>query len=390
MSAPAGPVPFIDLTRQFQGMKAEVMATVERVFDEQKFILGDDVAELECDVASYCDARHAIGCNSGTDALIIALQALGIGPGDEVITTPFSFFATASCIARAGATPVFADIDPVTYNIAPAAVEAAVTPRTKAILPVHLYGQCADMESLCRIATTHHLDIVEDACQAIGAEYRGRRAGVLGDIGCFSFFPTKNLGGAGDGGLMTTDDPELARKLRRLRVHGDAGGYEHLEIGMNSRLDALQAAVLRVKLKRLDDWTAARQRHAQRYAELFADRGLGDDVLVLPQPPADGRHVFNQICVRFRQGIRDQVMQDLKQQQIGCAVYYPKPLHLQTCFKSLGYRAGQFPESEAASREILALPSYPELPAEHLERVADAVVAACRSALSGQSMTRAA
>lgn len=390
MSVPAGPVPFIDLTRQFQGMRGEVLAAVERVFDEQKFILGDEVAELECDVASYCDARHAIGCNSGTDALIIALQALGIGEGDEVITTPFSFFATASAIARAGATPVFADIDPITFNLDPAAVEAVITPRTKAILPVHLYGQCADMEPLCRIATTHNLAVVEDACQAIGAEYRGRRAGVLGTVGCFSFFPTKNLGGAGDGGMMTTDDAELAKKLRRLRVHGDVGGYEHIEIGMNSRLDAVQAAVLRVKLKRLDEWTAARQRNAQRYAELFADHDLGDDVLVLPKSPADGRHVYNQYCVRFRQGIRDQVMHDLKQQQIGCAVYYPKPLHLQTCFKPLGYRAGQFPESEAAAREILALPSYPELPAAHLERVVDAVAAACRAAHQGQLRTKAA
>jgi len=385
----SGPVPFIELTTQFQAMSGEVMAAVERVFTEQKFILGDEVAELESEVASYCDARHAIGCNSGTDALIIAFQALGIGEGDEVITTPFSFFATASSIARAGATPVFADIDPVTYNLDPAAVEAAITPRTKAILPVHLYGQCADMEPLSRIAATHNLAIVEDACQAIGAEYRGRKAGVLGAVGCFSFFPTKNLGGAGDGGMMTTDDPELAKRLRRLRVHGDVGGYEHIEIGMNSRLDALQAAVLRVKLKRLDDWTAARQRNAQRYAELFAGRGLGDTV-VLPQTMPDCRHVYNQYCVRFRHGIRDMVMQDLKQQQIGYAVYYPKPLHVQTCFQHLGYRAGQFPESERASREVLALPSYPELPAAHQEQVVEAVVAACRSALTAKTCRRAA
>jgi dTDP-4-amino-4,6-dideoxygalactose transaminase len=390
MQAPAGPVPFIDLTQQFRMMKADVMAAVERVFDEQKFILGDEVAEFEHEVASYCDAQHAIGCNSGTDALIIAFQALGIGAGDEVITTPFSFFATASSIVRAGATPVFADIDPVTFNLDPAAVEAAVTPRTKAILPVHLYGQCSDMEPLCRIATTHNLAVVEDACQAIGAEYRGRKAGVLGAVGCFSFFPTKNLGGAGDGGMMTTDDPELAKRLRRLRVHGDVGGYEHIEVGMNSRLDALQAAVLRVKLKKLDDWTAARQHNAQRYAELFAAQGLSDDTIMLPQPMPDCRHVYNQFCVRFPGGIRDQVMQSLKAQQIGCAVYYPKPLHVQTCFQNLGCKPGQFPESERASREILALPSYPELPAAHLEQVVDAVVAACREATSGQVIRRAA
>jgi dTDP-4-amino-4,6-dideoxygalactose transaminase len=390
MPGPVGPVPFIDLTQQFRAMKSDVMTAVEKVFDEQKFILGDEVAELETEVAAYCDARHAIGCNSGTDALIIAFQALGIGPGDEVITTPFSFFATASSIVRAGATPVFADIDPITFNLDPAAVEAAVTPRTKAILPVHLYGQCADMEPLCRIATTHNLAVVEDACQAIGAEYRGRRAGVLGAVGCFSFFPTKNLGGAGDGGMMTTDDAELAKRLKRLRVHGDVGGYEHLEVGMNSRLDALQAVVLRIKLRKLDEWTAARQHNAARYAELFAEHGLGPDVIDLPQALPDRRHVYNQYCVRFGHGLRDQVMQSLKQQQIGCAVYYPKPLHVQTCFQNLGYKAGDFPESERASREILALPSYPELPAAHLERVVDAVAAAVKSVRNGHTQRRAA
>jgi dTDP-4-amino-4,6-dideoxygalactose transaminase len=385
------PVPFIDLVAQYQAMSAEVLTAVERVLSEQKFILGEEVAALEAEIAAYCDARYAIGCNSGTDALILALQALDIGPGDEVITTPFSFFATASAICRAGATPVFVDIEPDTFNLSPQAVEEAVTPQTKAMMPVHLFGQCADMEPLQRIATHHGLAIVEDACQAIGAEYRGRRAGVLGHIGCFSFFPTKNLGGAGDGGLMTTDDAELAKRLKRLRVHGDVGQYEHLELGMNSRLDALQAAVLRVKLCRLEEWTAARQRNAKRYAELFRQTGL-IDTLVLPKASPDGRHVYNQYCVRVRHGLRDKVLQELRAKQVGCAVYYPKPLHVQTCFAHLGYRAGQFPEAEAAAKSILALPIYPELPAADLERVVDALAEICHAATAapGQRMRRAA
>ena len=370
------PVPFIDLTAQFQGMSAEVMAAVEKVFTGQKFILGDEVADLETEVAQYCDARHAIGCNSGTDALILALQALNIGDGDEVITTPFSFFATASAICRAGAKPVFVDIEPDSFNLDPQAVEDAVTEKTKAIVPVHLFGQSCDMEPLWRIAAQHGLSIVEDACQAIGAEYRGRRAGVLGTVACFSFFPTKNLGGAGDGGMMTTDDPELAHRLKRLRVHGDVGQYEHLEIGMNSRLDALQAAVLRVKLRKLEQWTVARQQNARKYAEQFRANGL-HEFLVPPKTLPERRHVYNQYCVRFRHGWRDDVMQQLRDRKVGCAVYYPKPLHLQTCFASLGYRPGDFPQAEAATREILALPIYPELPAADLDRVVDELTQAC-------------
>jgi dTDP-4-amino-4,6-dideoxygalactose transaminase len=384
-------VPFIDLVPQYQEMSGEVLAAVERVLSEQKFILGDEVAALEAELAAYCDARHAIGCNSGTDALILALQALDIGYGDEVITTPFSFFATASAICRAGAIPVFVDIQPDTFNLDPAAVEDAITPRTKAILPVHLFGQCADMEPLQRIATHHGLAIVEDACQAIGAEYRGRRAGVLGHVGCFSFFPTKNLGGAGDGGLMTTDDAELAKRLKRLRVHGDVGQYEHLELGMNSRLDALQAAVLRVKLQRLDAWTSARQRNAKRYNELFRQTGL-TETLALPKAQPEGRHVYNQYCVRVRHGMRDTLLQELRSRKIGCAVYYPKPLHLQTCFSHLGCQPGQFPESEAAAKSVLALPIYPELPADDLLRVVEALVEICHTATSAgaQRLRRAA
>lgn len=383
-------VPFIDLVPQYQGMSGEVLAAVERVLAEQKFILSEEVARLEEEIADYCGTRHAIGCNSGTDALMLALQGLNIGPGDEVITTPFSFFATASAICRIGATPVFADIEPETFNLDPQAVAEAISPRTKAILPVHLYGQCADMQPLQHLALEHGLAIIEDACQAIGAEYRGRRAGSLGRVGCFSFFPTKNLGGAGDGGMLTTDDADLAQRLRRLRVHGDAGQYEHVEVGMNSRLDALQAAVLRVKLRHLEQWTAARQRNARRYGELFRQTNL-TDVLILPKTPVEGRHVFNQYCVRFRYELRDRVMQELRARKIGCAVYYPKPLHLQTCFAHLGYRAGQFPVAEAAAKSVLALPIYPELPAAHQERVVHALDEICRSALSQtQRLRRAA
>lgn len=383
------PVPFIDLVPQFQSMSAEVMAVVERVFTEQKFIMGDEVAALEEEIAAYCDSRFAIGCNSGTDALIIALQALDIGEGDEVITTPFSFFATASSICRAGATPVFVDIDPVTFNLDIDAVEEAITPHTKAIMPVHLFGQCCDMEPLWRLCQKYNLHIVEDACQAIGAEYQGRRTGVLGAVGCFSFFPTKNLGGAGDGGMMTTDDPELYAKLKRLRVHGDVGQYEHLDLGMNSRLDALQAAVLRVKLKSLESWTVARQNNAARYQQMFQQAGILD-AITLPVAKADCRHVYNQYCIRVQDGHRDHVMQQLKASKVGCAVYYPKPLHLQTCFKHLGYKPGQFPQSEAASRDILALPSYPELPAADQHRVVDCLVKICRDLPVAQPARRAA
>lgn len=387
--AAAQPVPFIDLAPQFRSMSAEIMAAVEKVFVEQKFILGDEVARLEDEIADYCDARHAIGCNSGTDALIIALQALGIGEGDEVITTPFSFFATASSICRAGATPVFVDIEPDSFNLDPRAIEEAITPRTKAIMPVHLFGQCCEMEAIWRIAQKYDLEIVEDACQAIGAEYQGRRAGVLGSIGCFSFFPTKNLGGAGDGGMITTDDAELGQRMKCLRVHGDVGQYEHIEVGMNSRLDALQAAVLRVKLKQLDRWSEARQQNAKRYGELFRQEGIFDSI-VLPHIGPNRRHVYNQYCIRVRHGHRDSLMQQLKAQKIGCAVYYPKPLHLQTCFKSLGYRLGQFPQAEAASREILALPSYPELPAEHQDRVVSSIATICRELRTSRQHRRAA
>lgn len=362
------PVPFISLVAQHQTIAHEVTAAVGRVLAEQKFILGQEVSELETEIAKYCDSRSAIGCASGTDALILALMALGVGPGDEVITSPFTFFATASSICRLGATPVFVDIDPTTYNVDPEAVEAAITPRTKAIMPIHLFGLCADMERLWRIAVRHGVSIVEDACQAIGAEYRGRRAGVLGTIGCFSFFPTKNLGGAGDGGILTTDDSDLAKQLRRLRVHGDAGNYHHMEIGLNSRLDAIQAAILRIKLKHLDQWTEARRRNAQTYRDLFAAYSLTDE-MALPVEPREYKHVYNQFTVRIPGGRRDGVQQRLRANHVGAMVYYPIPLHMQPCFAHLGHRVGEFPEAEAASREVLSLPVYPEMPAHHAELV---------------------
>jgi dTDP-4-amino-4,6-dideoxygalactose transaminase len=307
----SGPVPLIDLVGQYQTIRDEIQEAVTRVFERQTFVLGEEVETFEADMARYCDARHAIGCASGTDALLLALMALGIGPGDEVITSPYSFFATASCIVRVGARPVFVDIEPHSYNLDPAAIEAAITRRTRAVIPVHLYGQCAEMDPIWRIAVKHHLPVVEDAAQAIGASYRGRKAGVLGTIGCFSFFPTKNLGGAGDGGLMTTDDRDLAARLKRLRVHGDFGGYNHIEVGLNSRLDALQAAVLAVKLRHLDAWSDARRENATRYQRLCQENQLTDR-MELPCELPERHHVYNQYVVRVADGRRDEVLAGLK------------------------------------------------------------------------------
>lgn len=372
------PVPFIDLKAQFQTIRPEINAAVERVFENQAFVLGDEVSELEFEIAEYCDSRDAIGCASGSDALLLSLIGLDIGPGDEVITSPFTFFATAGAICRTGATPVFVDVLPDTYNIDPIAIEAAVTPNTRAIMPVHIFGQCVDMDPVWRIATKHGLSIIEDACQAIGATYNGRRAGVLGRTGCFSFFPTKNLGAAGDGGIITTDDPVLAGKLRRLRVHGDLGGYTHKEIGFNSRLDALQAAVLRVKLKYLEQWTEGRIANAARYANLCEDRKLTDH-LELPVAKADRRHVYNQYTLRIGEGRRDEILNSLREQQVGAAVYYPTPLHLQECFAGLGYQQGELPEAERASAEVLSLPIFAELTEAQQDRVVTGLATALNS-----------
>ena len=363
-------VPFIDLKAQFQTIRLEINAAVAQVFENQAFVLGDEVAELEFEIAEYCDSRDAIGCASGSDALLLSLIGMEIGPGDEVITSPFTFFATAGAICRTGATPVFVDILPDTYNIAPKAIEAAITPKTRAIMPVHIFGQCADMDPIWRIAFNHNLFVFEDACQAIGATYNGRRAGVLGRTGCFSFFPTKNLGAAGDGGIITTDDPALAAKLRRLRVHGDLGGYTHKEVGFNSRLDALQAAVLRVKLQHLEKWTEGRIANAARYAELCEGQKLTDRI-DLPSARPDRRHVYNQFTVRVGEGRRDEVQKSLREQQIGAAIYYPTPLHLQECFAGLGYKQGQLPEAERASAEVLSLPIFSELTNGQQDRVVD-------------------
>lgn len=368
------PVPLIDLVAQFRTYESEAMQALARVFAEQKFILGDEVAEFEFEVAEYCRAREAIGCASGTDALILALMALDIGPGDEVITSPFTFFATGSSIYRLGARPVFVDIEPASYNIDPQAVAAAITPRTRAIMPVHLFGQCADMGSLREVAGKARIPIVEDACQAIGAEYRGVRAGALGTVGCFSFFPTKNLGGAGDAGMVTTNDATLAKRIRRLRVHGDVGQYEHVEVGLNSRLDAIQAAILRIKLNYLEGWTIARQGNAQRYLELFEEHRLLD-AIGLPQALPECRHIYHQYCIRIP-GQRDHVLSALRERHIGCAIYYPKPLHLQTCFSKLGYQPGSLPHAEQASQEVLALPVYSELSEGQQARVVRAIAEA--------------
>ena len=355
-----GAVPLLDLKPQFAEIRDEVMAAVERVFESQHFILGPEGAALEREVAAYVGAEQAVGCASGSDALLLAFMALDVKAGDEIVTTPYTFFATAGSIARLGAKPVFVDIDPATYNIDASQIEPRITWRTKAICPVHLYGQAADMPGVREAADLHGVPIVEDAAQAIGAELDGRRAGVLGHMACFSFYPTKNLGGAGDGGMVTTDDVELAEKLRMLRDHGMRPKYHYRLIGMNSRLDELQAAVLRVKLARLEAWHARRGEAADRYRKLFAGAGLLERVS-LPETAPGRRHVYNQFVVRVGDGHRDALRDHLREQGVGTEVYYPVPLHLQDCFRSLGHKEGDFPESERAARETLALPIYPDL-----------------------------
>jgi dTDP-4-amino-4,6-dideoxygalactose transaminase len=361
MTSKAGmKVPGLDLRAQYREIRDEVQSAIATVFETQRFILGSDVHELEKEIAAYCGTAHAVACASGSDALLLALMALGVAPGDEVITTPFSFFATASAVVRLGATPVFVDIDPGTLNIDADLVAQALTARTKVILPVHLFGQCADLEPINKAASAHGIPVLEDAAQAIGAEYRGTKAGALGRVATFSFYPTKNLGGAGDGGMLTTSDPELADRLKLLRVHGARTKYFHDELGVNSRLDTLQAAILRVKLRHLEEWTSARRERAERYRTLFAESGLGSEAsVILPVDAGSGRHVYNQFVVRAR--ARDGLRDHLSAAGVGTEVYYPLPLHLQPCFSSLGYKIGDFPEAELASREVLALPIYPEL-----------------------------
>jgi dTDP-4-amino-4,6-dideoxygalactose transaminase len=351
-------VPLLDLKAQFAPMRAEVLDAITRVCDAQQFILGPDVEGLERELAAFLGIPHAIGVSSGTDALLAALMALEIGPGDEVVTTPFSFFATAGSIARLGARPVFVDIDASTFNIDAAAIESAMTSKTRAIVPVHLFGQSADMDVILEVSARRSVPVVEDAAQAIGTKYRTHVVGGLGAVGCFSFFPTKNLGAFGDGGLVTTRDAGLARKIRAIRQHGGEVKYHHDSVGGNFRLDALQAAILRVKLPRLAAWTRARQRNAERYDAMFAAAGL-TGVVRLPARAADSTHIFHQYVIRTPE--RDRLRSYLNDRGVGTEVYYPGPLHLQPCFRELGYAAGAFPEAEAAAKEVLALPIYGEL-----------------------------
>jgi dTDP-4-amino-4,6-dideoxygalactose transaminase len=353
--------PFLELKAQFTGIRQETMEAVSRVLESQHFILGPEVEAIEREISAFTRCRHAIGCASGSDALILALLALDIGPGDEVITTPFTFFASAGSVARVGATPVFVDIDPLTYNIDPRRIATAITSRTKAIMPVHLFGLAAEMNEINAVAAAHKIPVIEDAAQAIGAEYHSRSVGDLGLIGCFSFFPSKNLGGAGDGGMITTNDPQIADKLRVLRVHGARNKYEYELLGMNSRLDALQAAILRVKLRHLNGWAEGRRKNAERYHSLFQEFGLHSRV-ELPTVPAGCLHVYNQFTVRVKD--REPLRNYSRSQGVPTEVYYPKPLHLQKAFAYLGHKAGDFPLSEEASAQVLSLPIYPELTEE--------------------------
>ncbi|MGH9931392.1 MAG: DegT/DnrJ/EryC1/StrS family aminotransferase [Pyrinomonadaceae bacterium] len=366
------PIPLLDLKAQYAAIREEVREAIERVVESQQFILGPEVEAFEQEIAAYSQCDFAVGVSSGTDALLIALMAIGIKPDDEVITTPYSFFATAGSIARLGAKPVFADIDPDTCNLDPSNIERSITKRTRAIMPVHLYGQMAEMDSIRRISDAHNLFVIEDAAQAIGAEYRGYRAGSIGHLGCFSFFPSKNLGGFGDAGMVTTNDPELADKLKLLRNHGYRPKYYNKVVGGNFRIDAIQAAVLRVKLKYLDQWTEKRRENAATYRRLFIEAGLTDSFNVtLPHEAVDGRHIYNQFVIRSSQ--RDDLMTHLKSRRIGCEIYYPVPLHLQECFAELSYQAADMPAAESAAHETLALPIYPELTIAMLESVVAAI-----------------
>jgi dTDP-4-amino-4,6-dideoxygalactose transaminase len=367
------PIPLLDLQGQYGPLRDELLAAIARVCDSQRFIGGPEVEGLEREIATYLGVQHAVGLSSGTDALLVALMALGVGPGDEVITPTFSFFATAGCVSRVGATPVLVDIDPLTYNMDPSAAAAAITPRTRAIIPVHLYGQSAEMDPVLADAARRGIAVIEDAAQAIGATYKGRAAGSMGKAGCFSFFPSKNLGAFGDAGLLTTDDDALAHEVRLLRNHGAEPKYFHKRIGGNFRLDALQAAVLRVKLPHLDRWTAMRRANADRYDALFADAG---EAVTVPFRAAGRDHIFNQYVIRVPQ--RDAVRARLDASGVGTEVYYPVPFHLQECFTPLGYKAGDFPAAEAAAAETLALPIYGELTEAQQRDVVSAVANAVR------------
>ncbi len=365
-------VPLLDVNRANKPLRESILTAITNVCDSGRFLYGPDVKELEEAIAAACETEHAVGCASGSDALLLSLMAFDIGPGDEVITPSFTFFATASAVWRLGATVVFADIDPTTFNIAPEAIEAAITPATKAIIPVHLFGQCVEMDAICDIAARHGLKVIEDAAQAIGAEYRGRPAGSMGDVGCFSFYPTKNLGGYGDGGMITTNDGDLATKLRQLAAHGMNPRYYHGIVGVNSRLDTIQAAVLRVKLARLDEWTRERRANATRYHELLSSASL-DSYLGLPEESPHRLHVWNQYTIRVPDGRRDGLRSRLAERNIGAEIYYPVPLHEQECFSSLGYHRGSLPVTEQAAEEVLSLPIFPELTDEEQQLVVQGI-----------------
>lgn len=363
-------VPLLDLKAQFQPLRNEILTAVQMVCDEQGFVLGPRVVAFEEAMGKYIGARYAISCASGSDAVLLSLMAIGVGQGDEVITVPFTFFATAGAISRLGAKPVFVDIQPDNFNLDPRQLERAITPRTKAIIPVHLFGQCADMVAINRIAKAKGVPVIEDACQAIGAAQNGIRAGVLGATGCFSFFPSKNLGGFGDGGMITTNDQTLADSLSMLRVHGSRVRYLHEAIGINSRLDALQAVVLNIKLKYLDQWAEGRRRNAVTYDRLFTQAGLLDRVTV-PITHNGNFHVYNQYTIRVSR--RDDLRSYLKDKGIGTEIYYPLPMHLQNCYKDLGYKKGSFPVSEQAAEQVLSLPIYAELSESQLAYVVASV-----------------
>jgi dTDP-4-amino-4,6-dideoxygalactose transaminase len=372
VSLKAVAVPVLDLKAQYQTIRDEIEPVVRDLFESQMFVMGPKVASLEAELAKLCGVAHGIGCASGTDALLLPLMAIDIAHGDEVITTPYSFFATAGTIWRTGAKPVFVDIESDSYNIDPAQIEAAITPRTRAIIPVHLYGQMADMGPINQIAKKHKLFVLEDAAQAIGARYYEHPAGSLGHVGALSFYPSKNLGGFGDGGMMVTDDAELGRSLARLRVHGMEPKYHHHEVGFNSRLDALQAAVLLVKLRHLESWTNKRREVAARYQTLFEQlRLIG--AIGLPRERDGYYHVYNQFVIRVPASIRDPLREHLTTAKIGTEIYYPIPLHLQPCFSALGHKSGDFPKSEAAARESIALPIYPELSEEQQNHVVGSI-----------------
>lgn len=366
------PIPILDLKAQYASLRQEINAAIERVMESQHFILGPEVEALEREVAEYSQCQFGIGVSSGSDALLVALMAIGIQPGDEVITSPYSFFATAGSIVRLGARPVFVDIDLDTLNINADQIEAKITPRARAILPVHLTGQMAEMDKILQIAERHRLYVIEDACQAIGADFQGKRAGSFGHLGCFSFFPSKNLGGAGDSGMVVSNDPDLADRVSLLRNHGHRPKYYNKAIGGNFRMDALQAAILRVKLPHLEAWTSARREHAALYRQFFSQANLTGEgrPVTLPHETGWGRHIYHLYQIRVKR--RDELMAFLKSRAIASEIYYPVPLHRQECFDGLGFNT-DCPNAERASRETLALPIYPELTAAQIERVVGAI-----------------